>query len=267
MAISTLMKRASARSVVGAILLSGLSLLMPLAGHAASTQLWVSDSSGNLGRVNTLTGNATVVGNMGVTMTDIAFDSGGNLYGISFSDLYSINSETAAASLIGSLGLDDANSLTFSADDTLYLARDEFNSDLRTVDILTGTTTAIGLTGQDSAGDLAFNDGGLYMSTSDSNLAEIDVGTGAGTVIGGFGVNDVFGLATMGDGQLYGVADTSIYWINTGNGAATFLTEFGGQGLGNTYGAAYNKIPVPAAVWLFGSALAGLGWMRRKQTV
>jgi hypothetical protein len=23
----------------------------------------------------------------------------------------------------------------------------------------------------------------------------------------------------------------------------------------------------PAAVWLFGSALAGLGWMRRKQTV
>jgi hypothetical protein len=26
-------------------------------------------------------------------------------------------------------------------------------------------------------------------------------------------------------------------------------------------------VPVPAAVWLFGSALAGLGWMRRKQVV
>ncbi len=25
--------------------------------------------------------------------------------------------------------------------------------------------------------------------------------------------------------------------------------------------------PIPAAVWLFGSALAGLGWMSRKQTV
>jgi len=25
--------------------------------------------------------------------------------------------------------------------------------------------------------------------------------------------------------------------------------------------------PFPAAVWLFGSALAGLGWMRRKQSV
>jgi hypothetical protein len=27
-----------------------------------------------------------------------------------------------------------------------------------------------------------------------------------------------------------------------------------------------NVVPIPAAVWLFGSALAGLGWMRRKQT-
>lgn len=28
-----------------------------------------------------------------------------------------------------------------------------------------------------------------------------------------------------------------------------------------------SEVPVPAAVWLFGSALAGLGWLRRRQTV
>lgn len=28
-----------------------------------------------------------------------------------------------------------------------------------------------------------------------------------------------------------------------------------------------SAVPVPAAVWLFGSALAGLGWIRRKQAV
>jgi hypothetical protein len=28
-----------------------------------------------------------------------------------------------------------------------------------------------------------------------------------------------------------------------------------------------SAVPIPAAVWLFGSALAGLGWMRRKPTV
>jgi len=27
------------------------------------------------------------------------------------------------------------------------------------------------------------------------------------------------------------------------------------------------QVPIPAAVWLFGSALAGLGWIRRRQTV
>lgn len=27
-----------------------------------------------------------------------------------------------------------------------------------------------------------------------------------------------------------------------------------------------NVVPIPAAVWLFGSALAGLGWLKRKQT-
>jgi len=32
-------------------------------------------------------------------------------------------------------------------------------------------------------------------------------------------------------------------------------------------GATVSAVPVPAAVWLFGSALAGLGWMCRKQTV
>ena len=25
-----------------------------------------------------------------------------------------------------------------------------------------------------------------------------------------------------------------------------------------------SAVPIPAAVWLFGSALAGLGWLRRK---
>jgi hypothetical protein len=28
-----------------------------------------------------------------------------------------------------------------------------------------------------------------------------------------------------------------------------------------------SAVPIPAAVWLFGSALAGLGWLRRKQSV
>jgi hypothetical protein len=47
--------------------------------------------------------------------------------------------------------------------------------------------------------------------------------------------------------------------ITTGFGAFTGAMNFDNF--------AANVVPIPAAVWLFGSALAGLGWMRRKQTV
>jgi hypothetical protein len=38
-------------------------------------------------------------------------------------------------------------------------------------------------------------------------------------------------------------------------------------GVGTVYMVASSVVPIPAAAWLFGSALVGLGWLRRKQTV
>jgi len=48
-----------------------------------------------------------------------------------------------------------------------------------------------------------------------------------------------------------------------GLSAVTFLTN-DNMNMDNLVVAA---VPIPAAVWLFGSALAGLGWLRRKQTI
>jgi hypothetical protein len=45
-------------------------------------------------------------------------------------------------------------------------------------------------------------------------------------------------------------------------GSATLTATYNIQGVMTA-----TTVPVPAAVWLFGSALAGLGWLRRKQTV
>jgi hypothetical protein len=39
------------------------------------------------------------------------------------------------------------------------------------------------------------------------------------------------------------------------------------ESLGGLDNIQVSVVPVPAAVWLFGSALAGLAWLRRKQTV
>ena len=42
----------------------------------------VDDAVGNLGTVDVATGSASVIGNMGVTMTDIAFSPTGQLFGV-----------------------------------------------------------------------------------------------------------------------------------------------------------------------------------------
>jgi hypothetical protein len=46
----------------------------------------------------------------------------------------------------------------------------------------------------------------------------------------------------------------------------TFAADYSSAVVG-TYMVRVSMIPVPAAVWLFGSALAGLGWLGRRQTV
>ena len=47
--------------------------------------------------------------------------------------------------------------------------------------------------------------------------------------------------------------------------SATFSAASTGSAVGYD-NVVLSAVPIPAAVWLFGSALAGLGWMRRKQT-
>jgi hypothetical protein len=56
--------------------------------------------------------------------------------------------------------------------------------------------------------------------------------------------------------------EAACYWNGYSN-----CTSFGGVGSRNVLTGTVSAVPIPAAVWLFGSALAGLGWMRRKQTV
>jgi len=56
---------------------------------------------------------------------------------------------------------------------------------------------------------------------------------------------------------------------DTGEFFAAKIAGYDDSLSGNTSGkfAGSTPVPVPAAVWLFGSALAGLGWMRRRQVV
>ena len=111
---------------------------------------------------------------------------------------------------------------------------------------------------------------------------------------------------TASEGQAFDFLsiDLGVYWPNPGNDVVTITGTYAGGGqvsmdldvvydtfatysfdsswsnlssvvfdvslLGNSLSMdnmVVTTVPVPAAVWLFGSALAGLGWIRRKQAV
>jgi len=139
---------------------------------------------------------------------------------------------------------------------------------------------------------LVFDDGGTGSGTfsydADTNTySDIAIVTTAGTGFGGasytsvidFAPNDSTRLAVM----IFPLESLPALELSF----ASSLTNSGGiiaiDGLGESicgqecqYPVAelrgissgqISAVPVPAAVWLFGSALAGLGWLRRKQHV
>ena len=220
-----------------------LGIALPLtlgAGIAhAVPVMHVDDSSGILGRVDVATGSVSVIGNMGVVMTDIAFNPTGQLFGLSFTGFYSINPTTAAATFIGNHSVPGGNALVFATDGTLYAAGFGSQS-LFTINPATGAGTNLGNISASSGGDLAFNGGNLFLATSTNALLSINLANLAtSAVVGPFGVSGVFGLATGDDGVLYAVAGTQIFTVNTATGAATNPINDFGQGLGGANGQSF----------------------------
>jgi hypothetical protein len=204
-------------------------------GKLYAAQIYMSDFNDDLYSVDSVSGTATLIGNMGRNMFDLAIDSSGNLYGVDSSSnsvLYSINKANASVSMIGSLG-SFVNALVFDAADNLYAA---FNS-LVSVDVLTGVGTVLGGIGFSSAGDIAFdNNGDLFMAT-DNGLVSVDVGTGSGSYIGNYGpiVGLMYGLSyDFATDKLIGAATSgNFYNVDRLTGAATFLVANGVQSQGS----------------------------------
>jgi hypothetical protein len=157
-------------------------------------------SGHNLLTINPANGLVSMVGSFNAgtaTMTDLAFDSSGNLYGISSSggaNLYSINIATGQATLIGSSGVSftEGGGLAVSSGGIFYGAPipGEYGTYNPTTGAYTHITAPATPAGGGSYGALAFNGSTLYGDNlvagpgGVSHLVTIDPTTGTVTDIG-----------------------------------------------------------------------------------
>ncbi|MDA1166586.1 MAG: VWA domain-containing protein, partial [Planctomycetota bacterium] len=224
---------------VGEVQQTGWRQTYPLDSDATAPQLYVHDDRGRLATVDVANGTVDVIGAMGVILTDIAFDPQGDLYGISFTDLYRIDAGSAVTTKIGPHGIPGGNALVFKTDGTLYGAGFA-STNLYEINPANGATTLLGDMGFASAGDLAFHQGSLYLTSSTNELILIDPsGAVSGTLVGDLGFPFAYGLATADDGILYALSDTRVLAVNATTGAATVATTFGGQDFSVSYGSSF----------------------------
>ncbi len=194
------------------------------------TYLWICDTAGNLGRYHE--GDVEVIGRMRVVMTDIAFNAEGDLYGISFHELYRIDPQTAEIDLVGRHGIPGGNALVFGPDGTLYGAGS--NNKLYAIDSRSGQGRELAEIGFASSGDLAFHNGSLYLSGRGSSgdvLVRIDPQTYQASAVGNIGFYNVYGLDTFSDGLLYGISGTDIIRIFPESGEGRLVISYDGHGL------------------------------------
>ncbi|MBD2579912.1 hypothetical protein [Oscillatoria sp. FACHB-1406] len=252
-------------------LLLALSATVGWSAAAEAGTFYVSTARGELGTIDDTTGQYTRLYST-PRFTDIALDPNGNLWGIDFYSLYSVDLNTGITRYVGELG-DSLNGLGFSTDGSLYgTGRNKFYS----LDLNTGrASTLASIFAFASSGDIVFDAArDLFWATSSSSIGDILLTIardGTSTRIGSIGFRNVYGLAFDDRGTLLGYTDNGVQLaLDLNTGAGTALRNISGLN-GYIWGAASKPdatAPKPVST-PEPSAIAGLivlsALLRRKQ--
>jgi hypothetical protein len=153
------------------------------------------------------------------TMTDIAIDLDGHMFGGSYTALFRVNPGTAELTWVADLA-DEMTGLTFVSDGRLVGA----GARMSFVDTSTGRLTELVPFGQyTTSGDIiGLPDGMLYWTvTGGDGLVQVDPNTGATRRVGNVGATGVYGLG-YAQGQLYGFTEAGrVLTIDPATGASS----------------------------------------------
>lgn len=204
------------------------------------TALYGIDLFGTVYAINPQTAQTSQIGtNPGIFINALTFGQNGVLYGVGRDSLYTINTNTGAATLVGS-----------------------------------GTVN--GGTAYNSSGDVEYLNGQLYLTSFNGNgmndsFFTINPTTGKGTQVSTLDFGNVFGLEYSNQ-TLYGFTDPStdvsgngqILIINPNTGVATVHANYSTPFWGVT---TFDPVPEPATIGLIGAGLGVLLLFKRRRRV
>ena len=274
----------------------GLSLLGSGFGvsQADAMTLYASGSSNMntpIYTIDTATGIQTTLGNSGFSnVQSLAFSPTGVLYGTTFSsggsnmNLLTIDQTTGAGTVVapitpasGTNSLNAATGLAFDATGNAYLVGRDFNQtgSLYTLNTTTGVVASIGSTNAVQTQDMAIAPNGTAFavnigsagqpaSLTTRGVRSLDLTTGDTTFLGqpeGGSTVNLTSMTFTPEGTLWIGGAGNLYTADTTTGALTLQHS----GLATYHGLALTPVPVPAAVWLFGSGLVALAGLARRK--